>query len=439
VTRPRAGELTFPQGVCLADGELFVCDCEDHRVVVYDALTMKYKRHFGSYGEEEGDLSFPYSCAVVGKEVIVADVANHRLSCFSKTSGKFIRTIGGEGDAPGRFSSPRAIAVLRRPLPAQKLAAADGGAAAEHGVGIVVDGTPTQLERDALLVVCEQKRLQVCMRSSAAAARARDSAAPPRACPSPQVLTLAGEPLQLVSMESPGTKTDLWSVCAAGRFMYVTDRGASCVHVLSSPRMGAGADAAKSRYMTMTPRKSARAAAMADVCNLVNDALTSEALEAQASPSASPRLEEPRTIGSVGTPRMEDSPQPGDGQLTARGGRGVRMASTQKRPKEEADEANVARRPIPSPSPSLGRSESSFRVEVPTPGPATPGSRLQLQADRMLRAQQDRMAKIQEKAARNVAAAAQVPPIDVAGAQAEAGVAPSPAKDWDEYDPAIRV
>ena len=35
------GQLTFPQGVTHADGELFVCDCEDHRVAVYDARTLR--------------------------------------------------------------------------------------------------------------------------------------------------------------------------------------------------------------------------------------------------------------------------------------------------------------------------------------------------------------------------------------------------------------
>ena len=53
------GSLTFPQGVCVDAGDLFVADCEDHRIAVYDSLTMAYKRSFGSFGDAPGELSFP--------------------------------------------------------------------------------------------------------------------------------------------------------------------------------------------------------------------------------------------------------------------------------------------------------------------------------------------------------------------------------------------
>ena len=39
------------------NGKLYVADCEDHRVAVYSALTLKYERSFGHYGEDEGGLT----------------------------------------------------------------------------------------------------------------------------------------------------------------------------------------------------------------------------------------------------------------------------------------------------------------------------------------------------------------------------------------------
>ena len=48
------GQLTFPQGLALDRGELFVADCEDHRIAVYDAHSLTYLRSFGgpsAYGE----------------------------------------------------------------------------------------------------------------------------------------------------------------------------------------------------------------------------------------------------------------------------------------------------------------------------------------------------------------------------------------------------
>ena len=104
-----AGALTFPQGITEDRGELFVCDCENHCVAVYEALTLAYVRSFGTQGEAEGELSFPYSCTVVGREVIVADVANHRLSSFSRATGAFVRCIGSQGDGPGQFTAPRGV------------------------------------------------------------------------------------------------------------------------------------------------------------------------------------------------------------------------------------------------------------------------------------------------------------------------------------------
>ena len=51
-----AGALTFPQGITYDAGELFVCDCEEHTIFVYDALTLQFKRSFGGPGDAEGEL-----------------------------------------------------------------------------------------------------------------------------------------------------------------------------------------------------------------------------------------------------------------------------------------------------------------------------------------------------------------------------------------------
>ena len=115
--------LSFPQGVTLSGGELFVCDCEDHRVVVYDALTLEYRRSFGGDGDEEGELSFPYGCAVLGDECIVADTANHRLSVFHKATGTFLRCLGEEGTGRGQFTT-RAQSLPQSSDPPAPMAAA---------------------------------------------------------------------------------------------------------------------------------------------------------------------------------------------------------------------------------------------------------------------------------------------------------------------------
>ena len=260
-------------------------------------------RAVGSVGEEEGELSFPYSCTVVGLEVIVADVGNHRLSSFSRATGRFVRCIGGPGKAPGQFHGPRAVTALARPKTAREAsttgsvasfftpslgsagaaalaragAAADGGGAAPvgAGAGVVIDGETAMLDRDLLLVVCEQRRVQI--------------------------LTMAGVPVQAISFDA-SPKTDLWSLCAIGRFVYLSDRGCNCVHVLTPVRhLASNSDAANARYASMTPRSVAKAAQCASINSLMSEALATDEW------SPTPRRQQlpaASTVRSLGVPRI---------------------------------------------------------------------------------------------------------------------------------------
>ena len=82
-----AQPLTFPQGIAVCQGEIFVCDCEEHQVFVFDAQTLSYLRGFGSYGDAEGELHFPYSVTVIGEEVPFA----FALRCASRSTRSLSR------------------------------------------------------------------------------------------------------------------------------------------------------------------------------------------------------------------------------------------------------------------------------------------------------------------------------------------------------------
>jgi DNA-binding beta-propeller fold protein YncE len=112
-----------PAGVRVdaATNEVYVADgIGNHRVVVFDAETGAYKRHWGAYGEkaDDGNLG-PYdpnaapakqfrivSCAVISKDgmVYVCDRQNNRIQVFQK-DGKFVKeafvskTTLGDGSA----------------------------------------------------------------------------------------------------------------------------------------------------------------------------------------------------------------------------------------------------------------------------------------------------------------------------------------------------
>lgn len=173
--------LSFPQGVTLSGGELFICDCEDHRVVVYDALTLEYRRSFGGYGDDEGELSFPYSCTIIGEECVVTDTANNRLSVFNKDSGVFLRCLGREGLGRAEFTNPRGVTFLSSRDPS-----------GPNGKG------------RSVLVTCEKTRVQV--------------------------LSLNGECLELLDVPHA---IDLWSVCNVGDHIVLVDKSANALHVLN--------------------------------------------------------------------------------------------------------------------------------------------------------------------------------------------------------------
>ncbi|MDR1990983.1 MAG: hypothetical protein LBQ09_12230 [Acidobacteriaceae bacterium] len=97
--------LNRPSAVAVDDAanEVYVADRGNRRVVVFDANTGAYKRHWGAYGEKPGAAPGPYdpnaaparqfrdlSCISIAKDgnVYVCDRTSNRIQVFSK-DGKF--------------------------------------------------------------------------------------------------------------------------------------------------------------------------------------------------------------------------------------------------------------------------------------------------------------------------------------------------------------
>ncbi|HEX2086726.1 MAG TPA: choice-of-anchor D domain-containing protein, partial [Solirubrobacteraceae bacterium] len=86
------GELSFPLGVGVSDGEVYVADSSNSRISVY-GTGGTFARTFGTNGSAAGQLSFPFGLAVGGGSVYVADKNNHRVSEFA-TDGTFVKAFG---------------------------------------------------------------------------------------------------------------------------------------------------------------------------------------------------------------------------------------------------------------------------------------------------------------------------------------------------------
>src|SRR5213592_4131336 len=94
-----------------ATGELFVADgYKNHRVIVFDAQTGAYKRHWGANGRPPGDASVksfgnPVHCVRLARDglLYVCDRSNNRIQVFRR-DGTFSRSSG---------SRPRRAAAAR--------------------------------------------------------------------------------------------------------------------------------------------------------------------------------------------------------------------------------------------------------------------------------------------------------------------------------------
>lgn len=104
------------RGVAAAGGKLYVLDIGT--VIVYDATTGKFLRHFGSRGHGPGQIDAYIGIASDGKTVYIADSYNRRIDAFDATTGKFLwAQPGGPAGASLNISSAEISATGGLQLP----------------------------------------------------------------------------------------------------------------------------------------------------------------------------------------------------------------------------------------------------------------------------------------------------------------------------------
>ena len=108
---PKDEPFSMPSDVAVGrDGELYVLDGVNHRVVVFDAAG-EFRFEFGSQGSELGQLFFPLGITTTpdGK-VYVADSGNHRFQVFS-ADGKGLKVVPLPSTASGVPPDPTDVAI----------------------------------------------------------------------------------------------------------------------------------------------------------------------------------------------------------------------------------------------------------------------------------------------------------------------------------------
>jgi len=110
---PGSGSSGFdqPRGIAAGpQGNIYVTDQNNHRVVVFDRLG-GYLFEWGSYGSSAGMFLFPAGIAVAPDgSVLVADSGNHRIQRFTG-DGTWLGEWGGEGTGDGQFVQLEGIAA----------------------------------------------------------------------------------------------------------------------------------------------------------------------------------------------------------------------------------------------------------------------------------------------------------------------------------------
>lgn len=119
------GQFGNPKAVVTCGDQMYVSDGLHHRIAVFDRATMAWRRHVGGGRKGSGELEFHapegmaawsgYDCASAKPSstlLFVADSENHRVQVLDLPSCAFVRTIGsGEGSRPGQLSMPTSVAI----------------------------------------------------------------------------------------------------------------------------------------------------------------------------------------------------------------------------------------------------------------------------------------------------------------------------------------
>jgi hypothetical protein len=93
-----------PRAITVRNDLLFVADCRNHRIQVFDSHNGAYVRTIGSGpGDAEGQLNYPRGISVVDDHLYVSDNINRRVCVFSVSTGTFLGVLstGLDGQLEG--------------------------------------------------------------------------------------------------------------------------------------------------------------------------------------------------------------------------------------------------------------------------------------------------------------------------------------------------
>ena len=101
----KEGEFDDPRGLTLRDNLVYVCDCNNYRIQVFD-LDLNFVRSIGSHGSGRGEFGLPFNVKFdTAGNMYVAEWRNERVQVMD-SSGRFIREFGR-----GKLSMPSGLLI----------------------------------------------------------------------------------------------------------------------------------------------------------------------------------------------------------------------------------------------------------------------------------------------------------------------------------------
>ena len=114
----KEGEFNVVGGLTVHREQVYVCDCYNHRIQVFDLDLNFIRSIIGSHGKGGGEFNLPYDVkfdtagnmyvADTDNNMYVADLGNHRVQVMD-SSGQFIREFGQEGE--GKLNGPSGLHI----------------------------------------------------------------------------------------------------------------------------------------------------------------------------------------------------------------------------------------------------------------------------------------------------------------------------------------
>jgi hypothetical protein len=102
-----------PTDVFVYGKKIFVPDCNNNKVYIYDRITLRMLDYFPK--AEKGTHEFLYSPTnvyITPAKIYVTDMGDYRVKMYTH-DGKFLTSIGSYGTQPSQFLRPKGIAVDR--------------------------------------------------------------------------------------------------------------------------------------------------------------------------------------------------------------------------------------------------------------------------------------------------------------------------------------